>query len=212
MLSMQTLLNYCYYYCSGWTTRLHHIDVNLHFPTLFFYIFTPPLLYIFISCFFYIPLFYFTYYTPFYCGVTDGGWSTWPNLVFYLARVFSYFADFYCTSPSFIASSKKRPYTILGEFFAFILIVYSLVLFSLSLFPLYLLPISLLHARFYSLLGAVHLFVAYLPNLFSSFPSLLPFAIVRLNLFCMIESLLHYFFFSFLPVFRFHYSLYVSLC
>lgn len=158
MLSMQTLLNYCYYYCSGWTTRLHHIDANLHFPTLFF-IFTL-LLYIFISCFFYIPLFYFTYYTPFYCGVTDGGWSTWPNLVFYLARVFSYFADFYCTSPSFIASSKKRPYTILGEFLAFILIVYSLVLFSLSLFPLYLLPISLLHARFYSLLGAVHLFVA----------------------------------------------------
>lgn len=39
----------------------------------YFIFYFTPLLYIFISCFFDIPLFYFTYYTPFNCGVTDGG-------------------------------------------------------------------------------------------------------------------------------------------
>lgn len=66
-----------------------------------------------------IIFFFHLTYTPFYCGVTDGGWSTWPNLVFYLARVFSYFAVFYF---AFIHSLfKQRPCTILGEFPAFIL-------------------------------------------------------------------------------------------
>lgn len=117
MLSMQTLLNYCYCYCAGWTTRLHHIDANLHFATLFLFwlfFFSTFSFYFFHNLLSHLP------YTPFYCGVTDGGWSTWPNLVFYLARVFFLISRF-STSPSFIASLNSIPVQFLGGFLAIIL-------------------------------------------------------------------------------------------